>query len=49
MVKCVNNKYPNNPNIIVETDKRTPEQILAEIESLNIDTADIIQAIKKLL
>jgi type I restriction enzyme M protein len=38
-----------NPNRIDTTDKRTPEQILEEIEQLDLDAATAIAAIKELL
>jgi type I restriction enzyme M protein len=40
---------PNNPNKKDITDKRSPEEILAEIEKLDIDAANAIQAITGLL
>ena len=40
---------PSNPNIIDETDKRTPEQILEEIQKLDIEASTAILAIKDLL
>jgi len=39
----------NNPNRKDTSDKRTPEQILAEIEELDLDAATAIAAIKELL
>jgi type I restriction enzyme M protein len=39
----------NNPNRKDTTDKRTPEQILAEIEELDLEAATAIAAIKELL
>ncbi len=38
-----------NPNRRDTTDKRTPEQILAEIEELDLEAATAIAAIKELL
>jgi type I restriction enzyme M protein len=38
-----------NPNRPDTTDKRTPEQILEEIEQLDLDAATAIAAIKELL
>jgi type I restriction enzyme M protein len=38
-----------NPNRKDTTDKRTPEEILAEIEELDIEAATAIAAIKELL
>jgi type I restriction enzyme M protein len=38
-----------NPNRKDTTDKRTPEQILEEIEQLDLDAASAIAAIKELL
>lgn len=38
-----------NPNRKDTTDKRTPEQILAEIEELDLETSTAISAIKELL
>jgi type I restriction enzyme M protein len=38
-----------NPNRPDTTDKRTPEQILEEIEQLDFDAATAIAAIKELL
>lgn len=40
---------PNNPNRKNQTDNRTPEEILAEIEGLNIEAAKAIEKIKELL
>jgi type I restriction enzyme M protein len=40
---------PTNPNKIDITDKRTPEQILEEIQRLDIDASVAISAIKDLL
>ena len=39
----------NNPNKKDTSDKRTPEQILAEIEELDIEASTAIAAIKELL
>jgi type I restriction enzyme M protein len=39
----------NNPNRKEEVDNRTPEQILAEIEKLDIEVLKAIQSIKELL
>lgn len=39
----------NNPNRKDTTDKRTPEEILAEIEELDLEAATAIAAIKELL
>ena len=39
----------NNPNRKDTTDKRTPEQILAEIEELDLEASTAIAAIKELL
>ena len=36
-----------NPNIMEETDNRTPEQIIIEIEKLDAQSSDAIQMIKK--
>lgn len=36
-----------NPNIMEETDNRTPEQIILEIEKLDAQSSDAIQMIKK--
>ena len=38
-----------NPNIAEETDERTPEQIISEIEELDKETNQILNSIKKLL
>ena len=38
-----------NPNRKDNTDKRTPEEILSEIENIDIQIASAIQAIKELL
>jgi len=40
---------PSNPNRKDTTDKRTPEQILIEIEDLDLEAATAIAAIKELL
>lgn len=39
----------NNPNTIDETDNRTPQEIIAEIEHLDVQAAQALQAIKELL
>lgn len=39
----------NNPNRKEEADKRSPQQILAEIEELDLEVANAINAIKELL
>jgi type I restriction enzyme M protein len=39
----------NNPNRIEEVDNRTPQEIIAEIELLDAQAADALQAIKELL
>ena len=39
----------NNPNRVDETDTRTPNEILAEIEELDAEAAKAIAAIKELL
>jgi len=39
----------NNPNKIEEVDNRTPQEIIAEIEALNVEAAEALQAIKELL
>jgi type I restriction enzyme M protein len=38
-----------NPNRAEETDSRTPQEIIAEIEALDAQAADALQAIKELL
>jgi len=38
-----------NPNIIEETDERTPEQIISEIEKLDNKSSEIIKKIKGLI
>mgnify|MGYP001246341361 CR=1 FL=1 len=40
---------PNNPNVEDTSDKRTPEEILAEIESLDFEAAEAMAYIKELL
>ena len=40
---------PNNPNAEDTTDKRTPEEILAEIEALDNEVAEAMVAIRELL
>ena len=39
----------NNPNTVDETDNRTPQEIIAEIEQLDLQAAQALQAIKELL
>lgn len=39
----------NNPNRVEEVDDRTPSEIIAEIEALDVQAADALQAIKELL
>jgi len=39
----------NNPNRVEEVDNRTPQEIIAEIEALDAQAADALQAIKELL
>ena len=39
----------NNPNIVEEVDNRTPQEIIAEIEQLDVQAAQALQAIKELL
>jgi type I restriction enzyme M protein len=39
----------NNPNIVEETDERTPKEIITEIEDLGTQSAQIIKKIKDLL
>ena len=39
----------NNPNLVEEVDNRTPQEIIAEIEQLDIQAAQALQKIKKLL
>lgn len=39
----------NNPNRVEEVDNRTPQEIIAEIESLDAQAAEALQAIKGLL
>lgn len=39
----------NNPNRVEEVDNRTPQEIIAEIEELDAQAADALQAIKELL
>ena len=39
----------NNPNRVEEVDKRTPQEIIAEIELLDAQAAEALQAIKELL
>ncbi len=39
----------NNPNRVEEVDNRTPQEIIAEIEQLDLQAAQALQAIKELL
>ena len=39
----------NNPNLVEEVDNRTPQEIIAEIELLDAQAAEALQAIKRLL
>ena len=39
----------NNPNRVEEVDNRTPAEIIAEIEELDAQAAQALQAIKELL
>ena len=39
----------NNPNRVEEVDNRTPQEIIAEIEQLDVQAADALAAIKELL
>ena len=39
----------NNPNTVEEVDNRTPQEIIAEIEQLDVQAAQALQAIKGLL
>lgn len=39
----------NNPNTVEEIDNRTPQEIIAEIEQLDVQAAQALQAIKELL
>jgi len=39
----------NNPNTVEEVDNRTPQEIIAEIEQLDMQAAQALQAIKELL
>lgn len=39
----------NNPNKVEEVDNRTPQEIIAEIEQLDVQAAQALQAIKELL
>ena len=39
----------NNPNRVEEVDNRTPQEIIAEIEQLDAQAAEALQAIKELL
>ena len=39
----------NNPNRVEEVDNRTPQEIIAEIELLDAQAAEALQAIKELL
>ena len=38
-----------NPNRVEEVDNRTPQEIIAEIELLDAQAAEALQAIKELL
>ena len=38
-----------NPNTVEEIDNRTPQKIIAEIEQLDVQAAQALQAIKELL
>ena len=39
----------NNPNTIEEVDNRTPQEIITEIEELDAQAAEALQAIKELM
>ena len=39
----------NNPNRVEEVDNRTPQEIIAEIERLEVQAAEALQAIKEIL
>ena len=39
----------NNPNTVEEIDNRTPQEIIAEIEQLDVQASQALQAIKELL
>ena len=39
----------HNPNTKEEVDNRTPQEIIAEIEQLDVEAAQALQAIKELL
>ena len=39
----------NNPNIVEEVDNRTPQEIIAEIEQLDLKASEALKAIKELL
>ncbi len=39
----------NNPNIVEEVDNRSPKEIIAEIEQLDVQSAQALKAIKKLI
>ena len=39
----------NNPNTVEEIDNRTPQEIIAEIEQLDVQAAEALQKIKELL
>ena len=39
----------SNPNIVEETDHRTPQEIIAEIEQLDEQAVEALQKIKELL
>ena len=38
----------NNPNRVEEVDNRTPQEIIAEIEELDVQAAEALRAIKEL-
>ena len=39
----------NNPNRVEEVDDRTPQEIIADIEELDVQAAEALRAIKALL
>ena len=39
----------NNPNVVEDTDNRTAQEIIAEIEKLDLKAAEAIQRIKEFL
>ena len=43
------NLIVNNPNRVEKIDNRTPQEIIAEIEQLDVQAAQALQAIKELL